>query len=71
MDDVDRLTTLLKAIQALEDAADRIEKSGQMLHYPAIARAMAQEQRVEARALWRRGIRPLPDTPLPPRTRRG
>ena len=71
MDDVARLTTLLEAIRALEDTADRIERSGQMLQYPPTARAMAEEHRVEARELWRKGIRPAAGTRLPSRTSRG
>ena len=68
--DVDRLSTLLTAIRSLEETADRIESTGSMLHYPAQARAMAAEHRIEARALWRRGVRPHPGTVLPKRQTR-
>jgi hypothetical protein len=59
----ERLAELVAAIKALEEAADRIEKSGGMIHYPAKAREMAREHRSEARILWRKGVRPLPDGP--------
>ena len=56
--DAERLAELITAIKSLEEAADRVEKSGGMRTYPAQARALAREYRAEARILWKRGVRP-------------
>ena len=46
-------------VPGMEEAADRVEKSGGMRSYPAQARALAREHRAEARLLWKRGVRPV------------
>ncbi|MDB4914693.1 MAG: hypothetical protein JWM95_2337 [Gemmatimonadetes bacterium] len=55
-----KLTELIRAVELLEETADRLEREGIMPSYPPVARRMAEEHKAEARALFARGVRRLP-----------